>query len=188
MENTVQYCNVKNRSASRVIYKIPEAGIRREFSPGESKKLTYDELTQLSYQPGGRALMQNFLQIQNAEVINNLGIPVEPEYAMSEQQVVELLKTGSLDAFLDCLDFAPVGVIDLVKRFAVSLPLTDYEKRKALKNKTGFDVDKAIANSEKDENEAAPVRRIEPVTEEVAAGRRTSGSNYKILNIADNAK
>ena len=54
---------VKNRSASMVVYKIPEDGIRREFAPGESKRIKYAELEKLSYQAGGRALMTNFLQI-----------------------------------------------------------------------------------------------------------------------------
>ena len=30
---------VKNRSASVVVYVIPEEGIRREFMPGESKRI-----------------------------------------------------------------------------------------------------------------------------------------------------
>ena len=54
--------NVKNRSASMVIYRIPEENIRREFAPGEVKKISLDELTKLSYQSGGQALMANFLQ------------------------------------------------------------------------------------------------------------------------------
>lgn len=36
--------NVKNRSASIVIYKIPEANIRREWQPGEVKRISYGEL------------------------------------------------------------------------------------------------------------------------------------------------
>lgn len=185
MSNTQVY-NVKNRSASRVIYRIPESNIRREFSPGETKKISFAELEQLSYQPGGQALMVNFLQIQSAEATNNLGIRTEPEYNMSEQQVIDLIKTGSLDAFLDCLDFAPVGVLDLLKKYAVSIPLTDYEKRKALKEKTGFDVDKAIVNNEPDEAPAFTQRRIQPVEEApTTPGRRTSGSGYKIINKAE---
>jgi len=66
---------------------------------------------------------------------------------MSESDVVELLKNGSVDQFLDCLDYAPAGVIELIKKFAVELPLDDYKKRQALKAKTGFDVDAAVANS-----------------------------------------
>ena len=140
--------NVKNRSASMVVYKIPEDGIRREFAPGESKKIHYSELEKLSYQSGGRALMMNFLQITDEDVTNSLNIHTEAEYYMSEEQIIDLIKNGSLDAFLDCLDYAPVGVIDLLKKFAVSLPVTDIEKRQALKAKTGFDVDVAIKNIE----------------------------------------
>jgi hypothetical protein len=32
---------------------------------------------------------------------------VEPEYNMSEQDVIEALKNATLDEFLDILDFAP---------------------------------------------------------------------------------
>lgn len=186
---------VKNRSASHVIYRIPEQNIRRQFMPGETKKLSYGELEALSYQPGGVALMTNFLQIQSAEVTKELGIRTEPEYNMSEQQIVDLIKTGSLDAFLDCLDFAPIGVLDLLKKYAVSVPLVDYDKRLALKQKTGFDVDAALRHieeekaEEKTEDNAAPTgRRVQVQTEEapVAPGRRTAGSAYKIVSKATN--
>lgn len=184
-------CIVKNRSASRVVYKIPELGIRREFGPGESKNISVEELEKLSYQPGGVALMANFLQLQNVDTIKSLGVPTEPEYYMNEKQIADLITVGSLDAFLDCLDFAPVGVIDLVKKFSVSIPLTDYEKRKALKEKTGFDVDAALKNilAEKEEEAAAKntatSRRIQPVEEvPVPTGRRTTGSNYKVTSRA----
>lgn len=193
MENNTKMCLVKNRSASRIIYRIPEMGIRREFSPTETKKISYEELEKLSYQPGGLAMMTNFLQIQDAPAATTLGIRTEPEYHMSEQQIVDLIRTGSLDAFLDCLDFAPVGVIDLLKKYAVSVPLADYEKRKALKEKTGFDVDAALKNiaAEKAEEEAGKTattntRRIQPMDETpVTAGRRTSGSNYKVTSRAE---
>lgn len=191
MENTTKMCLVKNRSASRIVYRIPELGIRREFSPTETKRISFEELEKLSYQPGGLAMMTNFLQIQDAPAVNQLGIHTEPEYHMSEQQIVELIKTGSLDAFLDCLDFAPVGVMDLVKKYAVSVPLADYEKRKALKEKTGFDVDAALKNIAAEQAEDAAKttttqRRIQPVDETpVNPGRRTSGSNYKVTSRAE---
>ena len=72
-----------------------------------------------------------------------------------------------MDAFLDALDFAPIGVIDLIKSMAVSLPLTDYNKRQALKEKTGFDVDKALDHMREEKEEeggeklaAAAQRRV----------------------------
>ena len=174
------YYNVKNRSAGVILYTIPEDKVRRRFTPGETKRISYEELLHLSYQPGGREMMQNFLQIQSEGVPKSLGINTEPEYYMSENDVIELLKNGSLDAFLDCLDFAPTGVQELIKKFAVELPLTDFEKRAALKTKTGFDVDKAIANAGQEPDEATE-KAVEQKAAAPANGRRTQ-TNYKIVN------
>lgn len=177
--------NVKNRSSSTVVYRIPESNLRREFAPGETKQIPFGELEKLTYQQGGRELLEQFLQIVDEVVTSNLNIRREVEYDMSEAQVVALLQNGSLDAFLDALDFAPLGVIDLIKTLAVKLPLTDLNKRKALKDKTGFDVDKALVHIEEEKAEEedhitplAPERRVKT---ETAAGRRTT-SNYKVIN------
>ena len=138
--------NVKNRSTSVVVYRIPESNLRREWAPGEVKRIPFGELEKLTYQPGGRELIANFLQIMENEVTDDLNVHREPEYNMSEEQVRDLILNGSIDAFLDALDFAPLGVIDLIKTMSVQLPITDMAKREALKAKTGFDVDKAIEN------------------------------------------
>ena len=119
-ERTVR---IKNRSASQIIYTIPELGIRREFSPGETKIIAFDELEKLNWQAGGRELMMSFLQVTENKAIEDLNIPTEVEYHMSEEQIIDLLLNGDLDAYLDCLEFAPVGVIDLIKLYAVELPL-----------------------------------------------------------------
>ena len=170
--------NVKNRSSSVVVYRIPETNLRREFAPGETKKVPFGELEKLTYQEGGRELLENFLQILEEEVTSNLNVNREVEYNMNEQQIAALLQTGSLDAFLDALDFAPIGVIDLIKTMAVQLPLTDMAKRKALKEKTGFDVDKALVHIEEEKAEektpAAPAsngRRVQPAAQQTT-GRR----------------
>ena len=178
--------NVKNRSSSIVVYRIPETNLRREFEPGEIKRVPFGELEKLTYQPGGRELLENFLQILEEEVTTDLNVHREVEYDMSETQIRDLLTHGSLDAFLDALDFAPIGVIDLIKTMSVSLPLEDYNKRKALLEKTGFDVDKAVANLQAEKAEektaatesAAPTeRRVKPA---VQTGRRTA-PNYKVV-------
>ena len=178
--------NVKNRSSSVVVYRIPETNLRREFQPGETKKIPFGELEKLTYQPGGHTLLEEFLQIVDEAVTNNLNVHREVEYDMSETQIRDLLTHGSLDAFLDALDFAPIGVIDLIKTMSVSLPLEDYNKRQALLEKTGFDVDKAVANLQAEKAEektaanesAAPTeRRVKPA---VQTGRRTA-PNYKVV-------
>lgn len=182
--------NVKNRSTSVVVYRIPESNLRREWAPGEVKRIPFGELEKLTYQPGGRELIANFLQIMENEVTDDLNVRREPEYNMSEEQVRDLILNGSIDAFLDALDFAPLGVIDLIKTMSVQLPITDMAKREALKTKTGFDVDKAIENdrASKEDNKKEtiadkPVERR--VTESTPTGRRTSGNAYKVVKQAE---
>lgn len=180
--NTI--CIVKNRSSSKVGYVVPEDGVRREFMPGESKKVKFSELEKLSYQPGGEALMTHFLQIKTDDAIRELNIHTEPEYFMDEAKIKEIMISGSAEAFMDMMDFAPIGVIDLIKKFAVELPLESTPKIDYLKKKTGFDLVKALANikAEKEEDEtegkinpAKQGRRVAiPTEEEAPAGRRTT--------------
>lgn len=179
--------NVKNRSSSTVVYKIPETNLRREFAPGETKRISFGELEKLTYQTGGRTLLEQFLQIMDEDVTSNLNVKREVEYDMSEAQVRDLLLNGSLDAFLDALDFAPIGVIDLIKVLAVKLPLTDLNKRRALLEKTGFDVDKAIQHIEEEYREQEQEHITPPTSErrvktnDAPTGRRTT-SNYKVVS------
>lgn len=190
MINQTDMYNVKNRSSSVVVYSIPESNLRRTFAPGETKRIPFSELEKLTYQPGGRELIANFLQIMEEEVTQDLNIHREPEYNMSEAQVRDLILNGSLDAFLDALDFAPIGVIDLIKSLSVSLPITDFKKREALLKKTGFDVDKAIANDKASKESDEPSSILEDVNpnkrrvvqEEAPQSRRTTGNNYKVIN------
>lgn len=182
------FCVIKNRSASVIVYSIPELGVRRSFAPGESKRITFEEIEKLTYQPGGMNILTRFLQIQSDDVLNSIGARVEPEYHMSENDVKNLLISGSLDQFLDVLDFAPDGVIDLVKRFSVELPLQNLEKRKALKEKIGLDVDAVLRHREEEKEnpqdtilKTAPQRRVQ--SEATTPGRRTATPNYKTVTI-----
>lgn len=58
MINANTIYNVKNRSSSTVVYRIPEDNIRREFAPGETKKIAFGELEKLTYQQGGREMLE----------------------------------------------------------------------------------------------------------------------------------
>ena len=183
--SSVMY-NVKNRGASTVVYKIADEGIRREFQPGQTLKISSEELEKLTYQPGGVAILSQFLQILDPVALQEFNIKTEPEYHMTEAQVADLIKTGTLDAFLDCLDFAPIGVIDLIKKLSVEIPLVDINKRKALKQKFGFDVEAALKHMEEErEDDNSTIlkqsgeRRVK--TEEVPTGRRTT-PKYNIIS------
>ena len=175
---------VQNRSAGTVSYKIPEDNVRRMFAANEIKKIPYGELEKLSFQPGGRELMAEYLQISSEAATDELNIFPEQEYWMDENQIKNLILTGSQAAFLDCLDFAPAGVIDILKRLAVELPMSDLNKVRALKDKTGFDASSAIRHQEEERApEAAidttPVRRVKEETP-VQEGRRAAPTNYKV--------
>ena len=137
---------VLNRDNGAVVYSIPEMnGLRRVYQAGETKEVTFQELQKLSYIPGGMELLRDSLVIlNNEEVVRVLLGHVEPEYSYTDKDVLRLLKQGSMDEFLDCLDFAPEGVKDLIKTMAVKMPLNDVAKREAILNKLGFNVDNAI--------------------------------------------
>ena len=190
MSNEKVY-NVKNRSAGMVVYRVPEMNVRRTFMPGEVKRIGHAELEALSFRPGGRELMQEYLQIKDAGLLKEMNIHAEPEYYMDKEHVEDLLLNGTLDQFLDALDFAPAGVIDMIKDLSVTLPLGDYNKRQAMLEKLHFNVDRAIENAQADKEDAAPVapsagRRATPTisveAEEAPATPRRTESKYNIIS------
>lgn len=160
---------VKNRDNGRVGYTIPDLGnLHRDFSIGEEKEITMDELRKLSYIPGGKILLQDCLLIENDEAIKELLGEVEPEYKYSEKEIKYVLQNGTLDQLKDTLDFAPLGVVDLIKDMAVKLEINDIAKRDYILKKTGFNVTKAIEiNKETAEvnKESDKVRRTSPIGE-----------------------
>ena len=163
---------VKNRDSGTVGYTIPELGnLHRSFSKGETKEITMDELRKLSYISGGKLLLQDYLIVQNQDALRELlSDDVEPEYYYGEEEIKKLLLTGSNDQLLDCLEFAPEGVIGLVKDLAVSLKINDISKRNIILEKTGFNVTNAITINEEtiegEGEEAKSSRRSAPVTVE----------------------
>lgn len=175
MEDKTRKVLVKNRSTAVIVIKIPNRNIRVVLQPGQTvSNLTFADLEEYSYQPGGDKMLREYLQLAEAEVEDlHLGEP-PLEYNFSEQDVKNLLTTGSLDAFLDCLDFAPVGVIDLVKKYAVDLPLTDTTKLEALKEKTGFNAAAALQHVREEKEDGGEEEAPKPTRRVVAKtpGRR----------------
>lgn len=165
-------CIVSNKSAGRVVYNIKEDGIRREFFPNETRKdIRVSELEKLIQQPGGRELLYNYLWVQDREVLEYLiNGEIAPEYWIKPEDLPTWMQECSLPEFQDALDFAPDGMKDLIKQYAVSLPLNDYSKRQAIKDQLGFDVSVVITNSE-DETKTATKpagRRVQAVVAETA--------------------
>ena len=137
--------NVRNRNNGETVYMIPELHIERDFAPGESKKISLGELKALQWVPGGTYTLDNLLIVESQEALDELNMNVEPEYFYTENKIRELL-TGmdNMDSFLDFLDFATEGAIEIAKDIAVKERIPDSRKREALSNKTGFNIDSAI--------------------------------------------
>lgn len=183
-KNTV--VTVVNKFGGTVSYKVPEMGIQRHFYPSESKEITYEELEKLSFSPGGKVLLKEYLEITDEEVAKSIfNKDSEPEYHYSKEDVKQLLISGSLDQFLDCLDFAPDAIKDMVKDLAVDLPLNDMAKRQAIQEKLNFDVTKAIeikntkfdGEAEAADSSTATGRRAAPMSSNVTTA--PSGRRYK---------
>lgn len=179
---------VINKYNGTVGYDIPELGVHRNFYPHESKEIGLEELERLSFVPGGDVILKEYLEIADEEAVVALfNEQLEPEYHYSEEDIKRLLTTGSLDQFLDCLDFAPSVVKDMVKDLAVELPLNDMAKRQAIQDKLGFDVTKAIeirntkfdaeTEAEAIQKETKTGRRAAPIKSDKVAA--PSGRRYK---------
>lgn len=191
MINDNEIINVTNRNNGTTGYMIPDLGnLYRRFEVGETKKLTMEELRKLSYVPGGETILREYLILDNKEALDELLNGVEPEYFYSDDEVKTLLTTGSLDQLKDCLDFAPNGVIELVKKYAVELKVNDIQKRQAILDKTGFNVTSAIAINEEtlegDEEKVTTERRSAPIqaTAAAAPARRSAPvqNKYKVVS------
>lgn len=175
---------VRNRSMSTVGYDIPDFNVKRHFAPGEIKDIPQKELEALLQQAGGRTLLTEYLQVSRDDIKQLDVIQPEQEYFYSDEDIKRIMQVGSQDEFLDMLDFAPEGVMNMIKTYAVKLPLTDLYKVEALRKKTGFDSTKALENSLNEEGElqvaAAPKRRV--TTETASNPQRRVTTEYKIIS------
>lgn len=180
MENKIK---IRNRSEGTVGYVIPDMGnLNRQFMVNETKLISEEELQKLYNIPGGQYLLTHCLIVEDKNILQSIVGNVEPEYFYTDEDIKNLLTTGSLDAFLDFLDFAPQGGIDIAKSLAVKLEINDINKREAIKKKTGFDVTKAIEfNKEtaEDVHQEEKTRRTAPVGE-TSAARRVEAPKYKV--------
>lgn len=166
---------VVNRAACSVSYNIPELRVERSFRPlgqtGDRMMISREELKSLSYLHGGKILLDKYLMIEEADLQEELGITVEPEYTYTLEEIRELLTTGTEAQLEDCLNFAPAGVLDLLKREAIAMRLDSHKKRNLISEKMGINLEAMIKNdiiiksSEQTTTEAptATTRKAAPV-------------------------
>jgi hypothetical protein len=178
--------SVRNRNIGSTGYSL-DNGFRRNFAPNEVKKIPFDELRQLSFVPGGEDIIRDCLVIENQEALDALNLGVEPEYFYSPEDVKKILFEGSLDQLEDTLNFAPDGIIEMIKKIAVESEIPDTRKREMITKKTGFSIDNAImvnkvmaeGQPEESKNEA-PVRKSTPLKTRKTEAPATN-SKYKVV-------
>ena len=191
MENIV---SVTNRNNGFTGYTIPDLNITRTFNIGETKKISLDELKQLQFVEGGDYLLKHCLIINDKNALEVLNMSdVEPEYFYTEAEIKELLTNGSLDQLEDALNFAPEGVIEIIKSMAIKMELPDTRKRKLISERTGLNIDSAIMlnevmkeeHSEVTEKAETKVRKAAPINAGSAATPTRKAepvSRYKVVS------
>ena len=185
---------VTNRSNGAVCYRIPERNLSRIFHAHETKTISENELKELSSQPGGAELIYHYLLVQDAVSVREiLNVDEAPEYWLTEDNIPNWMASCSLDEFKDGLDFAPLGVKDLIKKYAVSMPLNDMAKRAAIQEILKFDVTKAIeiekAVKEDDSNDSESAkktsnsgRRSSATTINAITNKEPAATGYKVVS------
>ena len=194
---------VRNRNNGWTGYTLPDSNVRRSFAPEEEKKIPYGELRSLQYAPGGDYILKNLLIVENKFALEQLNMTVEPEYFYTEKDIRDILfKSDNMDAFLDFLDYATDGAIEIATNIAVKERIPDSRKREALSKKSGLNIDNDIkvneimdAEDEKKDEEKPKERRVK-IEESDKPKRRTeapkveptstgSGSKYKIVSVKE---
>ena len=168
---------ITNRDIGPIGYSIEDLRVSRTFNPNETKTVTAEEIRKISYLPSGINVLRNNFIIWNEELVEEILHEVEPEYYYTIDDVKDLVLNKSYDEFLDALDFAPSCVIDIIKDLCVKLEVNDIRKREAVKQKTGFDVSKAIeleheVNKDEEPESVAPARRLAVSAKTSTPGRR----------------
>lgn len=184
MVNKETIINVTNRSNGTVGYYVQDLAIRRDFNFKETKEIPFEELWKLSQQPGGKSLIQKCLVFDNQEAVTQILGAVEPEYFYTEEDIKKLLISGTVEQLIDCLNFAPDGVKDLVKTLSVDLELNDIKKREVILEKTGFNVTKAIEiNKETDNGQEESTEGSRLSTPII--NRQAEAPKYKVTSIQE---
>lgn len=131
---------VMNRSTGTAGYSLPELNIRRVFNVGEIKELKDKEILALYNTDAGRLMLCQILQVQNKEFVQKEIWPDAPvEYFWTIEDIKKCMLEESAELFAETLEYAPEGVVDIMKDLAWRTPLTDLNKCTIMKQKLGFD-------------------------------------------------
>jgi hypothetical protein len=142
---------VWSNSIGAVGYGVDELRVSRSWQPSELKIVTFHELYLLANQPGGMALLTNYLQIRDQKVREALQLPLEPEYLYTDEDAKKLVISGTEDQILDALEFGPISLAGMIRHYAI-LEVTDINRMKFFNNLFSMSIE-VIRDNMRDESE-----------------------------------
>lgn len=159
---------VRSRTEGSVCYKLDSLRVARSWpKTGSVLQISIDELKELMVYPGGEYILRNLVIIEDeAARIEILGAEVQPEYNYTEDEIKYLLYEAEDNALLDCLDYAPIGVLELIKEFSLEKMPNTTAKIKAINQKLNINLNKIIEMMRDDDGDTVK----QPITN----GRRTA--------------
>lgn len=185
--SSVKMVSVTNRDNGEVFAKLSNNRII-DFNKGQTRKVPLDDLIEINSSAGGRVLLRDYLVIDDKEALELLELNPEPEYYYSEKEIRKLLIDGSLDQLEDCLNFAPGGVLDLLKDIALELELPDIRKRKMISEKLGFNIDSILLARKELSREADESKKDAPKKERKAETIKVNSPTRKAEPVAAEPK
>ena len=189
MVNKEKRVKVVNRSSGSLAYKIDTLRVTRHWrKPGDYLNISIAELLELKTVRGGQSLLENYVIIEDKEALSVLfpDQELEPEYNYSLKEIEVLLYEADTEQLLDALDFAPKGVLDLIKaKSAEKLPNTT-AKIEAINKKFKIDLNKVnelYQEKEILEEKPEPVRRrrTAPIIKAEEPKQESSLPKYKVV-------
>ena len=189
MVNKEKRVKVVNRTSGSLAYKIDTLRVTRHWrKPGDYLNISIAELLELKTVRGGQSLLENCVIIEDKEALSVLfpDQELEPEYNYGLKEIEALLYEADTEQLLDALDFAPKGVLDLIKaKSAEKLPNTT-AKIEAINKKFKIDLNKVnelYQEKEILEEKPEPVRRrrTAPIIETEEPKQKSSLPKYKVV-------
>ena len=176
MTNLTRKIKVYNRTSGGLGYEIEALRITRSWAKqGDYLNIGIDELLELKTIQGGMELLEKYILIEDEEALKLIfdDREVEPEYKYGVAEVDFLLYKATLEQFLDALDYAPQGVLELLLAGAKDKLPNTTAKISAMNEKYKININ-TMHELNKDtevaeDKETAPVskRRSAPIVKDV---------------------
>lgn len=163
---------VYNRSNSTVFYKDEETNKTRVWEPSNFRResykdLSFEEIERVVNTRGGKVLFEEYLLIKDKNICDKLEINYTKEYFYDEKEVRHILEKGTEFDLIEMIKNSTEGIKDLIKQIAIEIKLDSSRKREIIKQYLKFDVNFAINNDLKFDNELIDKKEKEEVETQI---------------------